>query len=210
MLDGTTLLLFLGATLALNVTPGPDMLYVATRGAAEGRTAGLVSALGIAGGTVFHTLAVALGLSSLLLAVPLAYDGVRLLGAAYLVWLGVKALVQRPAPAEAPQALARASLWSIFRQGVVTNVLNPKVALFFLAFLPQFASPARGSVALQLLLLGVLFNVSGTLVNGAVALAASGAGSWGRRRFRGGALLQRLTGVVFVGLGVRLALQQRP
>ncbi|MBF5044547.1 LysE family translocator [Aggregicoccus sp. 17bor-14] len=209
MTDPTNLLLFMGATLALNVTPGPDMLYVIARSASEGRRAGVASALGIAGGTVFHTLAVVLGLSSLLLAVPFAYDAVRLGGAAYLVYLGLRAIL-RPAGASAgTQRVAPASLWAIFRQGVVTNVLNPKVALFFLAFLPQFVDPARGRVPLQLLLLGVLFNASGTLVNLAVALAASGAGRWGRARVGGSALLQRLTGVVFVGLGVRLALQQR-
>lgn len=210
MLDAPTLLLFLGATLALNLTPGPDMLYVATRSAAEGRQAGLVSALGIAGGTVFHTLVVALGLSSFLLAVPLAYDIVRWLGAGYLFALGFRALARRQqGPAEAP-ALVRASPWRIFRQGVVTNALNPKVALFFLAFLPQFASPSRGSVSAQLLLLGLLFNVSGTLVNVLVALAASGASHWGRRRARGSAVLARLTGLVFVGLGARLLLEPRP
>ncbi|HET9450008.1 MAG TPA: LysE family translocator, partial [Aggregicoccus sp.] len=194
--------------LALNVTPGPDMLYVIARSASEGRRAGVASALGIAGGTVFHTLAVVLGLSSLLLAVPFAYDAVRLGGAAYLVYLGLRALLRPAAAGEGPR-VERASLWAIFRQGVVTNVLNPKVALFFLAFLPQFVDPARGSVPGQLLLLGVLFNVSGTLVNLAVALAASGAGQWGRSRLGSSALLQRLTGVVFVGLGVRLALQRR-
>ena len=208
MTDSANLLLFLGATLALNLTPGPDMLYVIARSASEGRRAGVASALGIAGGTVFHTLAVVLGLSSLLLAVPFAYDAVRLGGAAYLVYLGLRALL-RPSPSGAGPRVERASLWAIFRQGVVTNVLNPKVALFFLAFLPQFVDPARGSVPAQLLLLGVLFNVSGTLVNLAVALAASGAGQWGRSRLGSSALLQRLTGVVFVGLGVRLALQQR-
>ena len=208
MTDSANLLLFLGATLALNVTPGPDMLYVIARSASEGRRAGVASALGIAGGTVFHTLAVVLGLSSLLLAVPFAYDAVRLGGAVYLVYLGLRALL-RPSPSGAGPRVERASLWAIFRQGVVTNVLNPKVALFFLAFLPQFVDPARGSVPAQLLLLGVLFNVSGTLVNLAVALAASGAGQWGRSRLGSSALLQRLTGVVFVGLGVRLALQRR-
>lgn len=202
------LLLFLGATLALNVTPGPDMLYVIARSASEGRRAGVASAFGIAGGTVFHTLAVVLGLSSLLLAVPFAYDAVRFGGAAYLVYIGVRALVRPSDPGAGPR-VERASLWAIFRQGVVTNVLNPKVALFFLAFLPQFVDPARGSVPGQLLLLGVLFNVMGTLVNLAVALAASHAGRWGRARVGGSALLQRLTGVVFVGLGVRLALLER-
>ena len=123
--------------------------------------------------------------------------------------LGLRALLRPSVPSEGPR-VERASLGAIFRQGVVTNVLNPKVALFFLAFLPQFVDPARGSVPLQLLLLGVLFNVSGTLVNLAVAFAASGAGSWGRTRLGGSALLQRLTGGVFVGLGVRLSLQQRP
>jgi threonine/homoserine/homoserine lactone efflux protein len=208
MPDVASLLLFLGATLALNVTPGPDMLYVIARSASEGRRAGVASALGIAGGTVFHTLAVVLGLSSLLLAVPFAYDAVRFGGAAYLVYLGLRALLRPAAPGAGPR-VERASLWAIFRQGVVTNVLNPKVALFFLAFLPQFVSPARGSVPVQLLVLGVLFNVSGTLVNLAVALVASRAGSWGRARLGTSAWLQRLTGVVFVGLGVRLALQER-
>ncbi len=208
MTDSANLLLFLGATLALNLTPGPDMLYVLARSAAEGRRAGVASALGIAGGTVFHTLAVVLGLSSLLLAVPYAYDAVRLGGAAYLVYLGLRALLRPAAPGAGPR-VERASLGAIFRQGVVTNVLNPKVALFFLAFLPQFVDPARGSVPAQLLLLGVLFNVSGTLVNLTVALAASGAGQWGRARLGSSALLQRLTGLVFVGLGVRIALQRR-
>lgn len=209
MPTAANLLLFLGATLALNVTPGPDMLYVLARSASEGRRAGVASALGIAGGTVFHTLAVVLGLSSLLLAVPFAYDAVRLGGAAYLVYLGLRAILRPAGASDGAPRVAPASLWAIFRQGVVTNVLNPKVALFFLAFLPQFVDPSRGRVPLQLLLLGVLFNVSGTLVNLGVAFAASGAGRWGRARVGGSALLQRLTGAVFVGLGVRLALQQR-
>jgi threonine/homoserine/homoserine lactone efflux protein len=208
MPTAANLLIFLGATLALNLTPGPDMLYVIARSASEGRRAGVASALGIAGGTVFHTLAVVLGLSSLLLAVPLAYDVVRLGGAAYLVYLGLRSLLRPSAPVADPR-VERANLWAVFRQGVVTNVLNPKVALFFLAFLPQFVDPSSGGVPAQLLLLGVLFNLMGTLVNLAVAFAVSRAGHWGRARVGGGALVQRLTGIVFVGLGVRLALQQR-
>jgi threonine/homoserine/homoserine lactone efflux protein len=204
----SNLLLFLGATLALNFTPGPDMLYVFARGASEGRRAGIASVLGIAGGTVFHTMAVVLGLSSLLFAVPFAYDVVRLGGAAYLVYLGLRSLL-RPSVPTADTAIEPASLWTVFRQGVVTNVLNPKVALFFLAFLPQFVDPSRGGVPAQLLLLGVIFNVSGTLVNLTVALLASRAGSWGRSRMGGGARVQRLSGAVFLGLGVRLAVQQR-
>ena len=209
MPTSANLLIFLGATLALNLTPGPDMLYVIARSVAEGRRAGIASAFGIAGGTMVHTLAVVLGLSSLLLAVPFTYDAVRFGGAAYLVYIGLRALIRPSAPGDGP-SVEPASPWVIFRQGVVTNVLNPKVALFFLAFLPQFADPARGNVPGQLLLLGVLFNVSATLVNLAVAFVASRAGRWGRARMGNSALLQRLTGVVFVGLGVRLALQKRP
>ncbi|MET0401470.1 MAG: LysE family translocator [Cystobacter sp.] len=204
----SNLLLFLGATLALNFTPGPDMLYVIARSASEGRRAGIASVLGISGGTMFHTLAVALGLSSLLLAVPFAYDAVRLGGAAYLVYLGLRSVLRPSAPTKEVR-IVPASRWAVFRQGVVTNILNPKVALFFLAFLPQFVDPSQGHVAAQLLLLGLLFNVSATGVNLFFAFLASGAGDWGRSRWGGGTWVQRLTGLVFVGLGVRLAVQQR-
>jgi threonine/homoserine/homoserine lactone efflux protein len=217
------------AGLALNLTPGPDMLYVAARGAAEGRRAGVVSALGIGAGTLVHITALALGLSALLAAVPLAYDAVRYAGAAYLVYLGGRALLARPAAATATDApslgttasaattrttepLPPGRLAAIFRQGVLTNVLNPKVALFFLAFLPQFVDPARGSAVAQTVFLGLLFDCSGTIVNVAVALFASGA----RHRWlgrggsaRGAGALQRVTGAIFVALGVRIALAAR-
>ena len=208
MPDGSALLLFLGATLALNLTPGPDMLYVVARSIGEGRAAGVASALGIAAGCLVHTLLVSLGLAQLLLAVPAAYDAVRLAGAAYLVYLGVRAIVSRPAEngAAVPK---RASLGAIFRQGVVTNILNPKVALFFLAFLPQFVDASRGSVAGQMLILGVLFNVSGTLVNLGVGWAASGAGRWTAGRLAPSPLFQRLTGGVFIALGLRIAIAGR-
>jgi threonine/homoserine/homoserine lactone efflux protein len=195
------------AALALNVTPGPDMLYVATRSTSEGRTAGVVSALGIAAGTLVHITALALGLSALLATIPLAYDVVRYAGAAYLLYLGARALL-RPTPAGDVAAVQPAALGVVFRQGMVTNVLNPKVALFFLAFLPQFVDPSRGSPVVQTILLGLLFNTSGTLVNVLVALGASRAGSW-LRRGRAGQTLQRATGVIFVALGLRLALAGR-
>ena len=207
MPDTGTLLLFLAATITLNVTPGPDMLYVIARSVAQGRRAGVVSALGIAAGTVVHTALLALGLSGLLVAVPIAFELVKLAGAAYLMWLGARLLLRprsavlAPAPADAPIA-------AIFRQGVITNVLNPKVALFFLAFLPQFVDPRRVPVALQIAALGLLFNVSGTLVNVAVAALASRAGRWTRRR-AGTTVLERASGALFIGLGVRLALFER-
>ena len=207
MPDAGTLLLFLAATLTLNVTPGPDMLYVIARSVAQGRQAGIVSAFGIAGGTIVHTALVALGLSGLLLAVPIAFEIVKLAGAAYLMWLGARLLLRTGDTATAP-AVIRAPMGAIFRQGVVTNVLNPKVALFFLAFLPQFVDPRRGPVAVQIAALGLLFNVSGTLVNIAVALLASRAGQWTRRR-ASTTSLERASGGLFIGLGLRLALFER-
>ena len=208
MFDVHTLALFLTATLALNLTPGPDMLYVIARSAAEGRKAGIVSALWIAGGTVFHTAAVALGVVSLLAAVPVAFLIVKYAGAAYLIYLGIRAL-RSDAPLAAP-VVEHARLSVIFRQGVITNVLNPKVALFFLAFLPQFVDPARGDPALQVIVLGLLFNVSGTLVNLAVALASSRVAARLRRTSGTTRVVQRATGVLFIGLGARLAYGVRP
>ena len=201
--------LFLAAGLALNLTPGPDMLYVAARGAGEGRPAGIVSALGIGVGTLVHIALVAAGLAALLAAVPVAYMALRLGGAAYLVWLGVKAL--RAAPGDGAVAeLPPAPLGAIFRQGVITNVLNPKVALFFLAFLPQFVDPARGDPALQVIVLGLLFDVSGTLVNLTVALASSRVAARLRSTSGTTRFVQRATGVLFIGLGARLAYGARP
>lgn len=207
MSDTHALALFMLAALALNITPGPDMLYVAARGAGEGRAAGIASALGIGAGTLVHIAAVALGLSALLAAVPVAYTVVRIAGGAYLVYLGVRALRSRAALGVA--TLEPAPLGAVFRQGVVTNVLNPKVALFFLAFLPQFVDPARGSAARQIVVLGLLFDTSGTLVNLAVALGASGAAARLRRAGRASTVLHRLTGGVFIALGLRLAIGAR-
>ena len=199
-----SLALFLAAGLALNLTPGPDMLYVAARGASEGRPAGIVSALGIGVGTLVHIALVAAGLAAVLTAVPVAYLAIRLGGAAYLIYLGVRALLARPTTAAAP--LPPATLGAIFRQGVITNVLNPKVALFFLAFLPQFVDPTRGNPVLQVVALGLLFDTTGTLVNLAVAIGSSRAAE----RLRGPSVwLQRLTGGIFVALGLRLAFAAR-
>lgn len=193
---------FLAATLALNLTPGPDMLYVITRSATEGRAAGIVSSFGIATGCVVHTIIVAVGLAGLLAAVPAAFTAVRFAGAGYLMYLGVRRMLARPGLG--PEVLPPAPLGTVYRQGVITNVLNPKVALFFLAFLPQFVDRSAGGVSLQLAGLGTLFNVSGTIVNVLVALAASGTVRW----TRGSAIPEwaaRASGLVFVALGVRLA-----
>ena len=204
----STLYLFLVATLALNITPGPDMLYVIVRSIGQGRMAGVASALGIGAGCIVHTVAVALGLSALLRSLPLAFDIVKYVGAAYLCYLGIKTLISKSQIAiDGP--VRKDTLASVFAQGVLTNVLNPKVALFFLAFLPQFVSETRGPVMLQVIILGLLFVTSGTLVNITVALLASRLGD--RLLKRPGFLrFQRwFTGSVFILLAARIALTQR-
>lgn len=208
MSDSTSLLLFMTAALALNVTPGPDMMYIVARSSAEGTRAGVVSALGIAAGSLVHLAAIVLGLASLLEAVPVAYDVVRYIGAAYLIFLGVRAILERQA-AGAEAKVERAKLGRVFRQGAVTNILNPKVALFFAAFLPQFANPEQGSVAVQLIILGLLFNLSGTTVNLIVAYAAGRAGQSVRDRLGPAGLIRKFSGAVFILLGLRIALQRR-
>jgi len=194
------------ASLALNLTPGPDMLYVLGRSVGQGRRAGVVSALGIGAGTLVHMTAVALGLSALLREVPAAYEAIRYAGAAYLLYLGVRAWLERGAMAVRGGREAYVPLWRVFRQGVVTNVLNPKVALFFLAFLPQFVSPERGPVGLQIVLLGLAFDISGTAVNVGVGLAGGWLGDLLRRNPRLARAQRWFTGGVFVALAVRLAL----
>jgi len=208
MPDGQTLLLFVGAGLLLNVTPGPDLLYILGRAMGQGRSAGVLSALGIGAGCLFHVVAATLGLSAVVMALPLGYDLVRWAGAAYLVFIGLKALRSRGSSLQV-SALAPESRRRVFLQGALTNVLNPKVALFFLAFLPQFADPRRGPLAPQLLLLGTIFAVNGTLVCILFALFASRLGDWLKTRYGVSRLLDRATGGLFVALGLRLALLDR-
>src|SRR5205085_720591 len=183
-------LVFMAAALALNLTPGPDMLYVTARSVSDGRRAGVIAAFGIGTGTLVHIAALALGLAALLAAVPLAYDALRIAGAVYLLVIGVQ-LLFRPRGVNAATALPPASHTTIFAQAVLTNVLNPKVALFFLAFLPQFVEPTAGPAVAQIVLLGLLFDVQGTIVNVAVALLASGTTRRLRTNARAISLLQR-------------------
>lgn len=208
MISLTVLPLFLLASWTLNIAPGPDMLYVIARSAGQGRRAGLVSALGIAAGCLIQTGVVALGLASILAAVPLAYDLVKFVGAGYLIYLGIRALLSRQHSLIAPP-VERVSLWRIFAQGALTNVLNPKVALFFLAFLPQFTNPVYGPVPLQIVILGTIFTLSGTVVDIIVSLFSSFLGNWLKSHTRASKVLNWLTGGIFIGLGVRLAFLQR-
>lgn len=205
MFELSQLYFFMGATLALLLVPGPAVLYITARSANQGRLAGLVSVLAIETANFVQAVAATLGLSAILLSSALAFDAVKYLGAAYLIYLGVrKLLVSEEGTGEAtikPESLAR-----IYWQGLVVNLLNPKTALFFFAFLPQFVDPGRGNATTQTLLLGALFVGMGMITDSLYALAASSLADKlrGSRNFQKG---QRyFAGLVYVGLGITTAL----
>jgi len=201
----STLLVFGLAALALVALPGPNLMYIAARSLGEGRRAGIASAFGVETGALVHIVAAVVGLSALVASSATAFGVLRYLGAAYLVFLGLRTLLQRAAPAEAPQArpvpLARA-----YAEGVVVNVLNPKVALFFLALLPQFVDPARGPAAAQILVLGLVFLAIALVLDLAYALAAGALRSRLAPTARTLARRRRFTGGVYLLLGAVAAL----
>ncbi len=202
--DGTTLLVFLGASLVLLVTPGPAVFYIVARSIDQGRMAGMVSTLGVAAGSCLHIIAAALGISVLLASSAIAFNVVKLIGAAYLIYLGVRKFLI-PDPVETDVHVERRRLREIFVQGVIVNVFNPKTALFFLAFLPQFVDVAKGQVALQMILLGLLFALLGVLSDSAYAIAAGSFGQW-LKSHAGVLRAQRyFAGSVFIALGVLTA-----
>ena len=208
MLGTQHLTVFVVSGILLNLTPGQDTFYIIGRSVAQGRRAGVLSVLGIVSGSIIHTCAAAFGLSAILATSARAFLVVKFLGAAYLVYLGTRMLVDR-SPTVAPQgAFAHESGWAIYRAGLLTNLLNPKVALFFMAFLPQFVAPAAGSRIATFLFLGALFTCTGTIWCLVLAWSASAMSNRFRRSPSAGAMLKRATGVVFVGLGVKLAISR--
>lgn len=208
MFGSANLSLFIAASLVLIVTPGPDILYVVARGIAQGRLAGLLSAVGVTVGLLVHTVFAALGLAVLLQTSALAFTVVKGIGAAYLVYLGIKAFRDKDVfttKLDEPTASRRAIFW----QGVLSNVLNPKVALFFLAFLPQFVRPGSAQPALEMMLLGLLFAGMGILFLCVVGYFAGHVGRWLQRRPVWAARMRWITGSVFLLLGIRLAFLRR-
>lgn len=205
MLDTSTLLVFIAAVLVLLVTPGPAVLYIVARSIDQGRWAGFVSTLGIGVGTLIHVAAAALGVSALLVSSALAFNVVKYLGAAYLIYLGLQRLLtsEKTAPIKtlAPQKLSR-----IFYQGVLVNLLNPKTALFFFAFLPQFVDVGRGNVALQVFILGLIMMILGIISDGLYALLAGSIGHWLRDNLRFLRAQRYFAGTVFITLGLVTAL----
>ncbi|MES2687857.1 MAG: LysE family translocator [Pseudomonadota bacterium] len=214
MPDFQHLLLFIAAGWLLNLTPGPDVLYIVTHSLRSGVRAGIVAGLGITAGCFVHIFAAAVGVGALLAASATAFTVLKWLGAAYLLWTGIKILfARRPQASTDLRAVAASQphrpLKAIFIGGFWTNVLNPKVAIFFLAFVPQFIAPDAANPALAFALLGILFNLNAVPVNAGWALAAA----WMARREavqRGMHWLDRAAGLMFIGFGIKLALTDNP
>ena len=216
MPDAHQLLLFVAAGLLLNLTPGPDVLYIVSHALRSGARAGIVAGLGISAGCFVHIVAAAVGMSALMAASTTAFSVLKWLGAAYLLWIGARMLLSR-APPKTPELTAGHAIHApangmkaVFLGGFWTNALNPKVALFFLAFVPQFIAPGAPNKALAFLLLGLLFNFNGLWVNIGWALASA----WLARRVgavqRGRHWLARASGIMFMGFGLKLALSDLP
>ena len=202
MPDASTFALFVAAALVLLIVPGPSVLYIVARSVEGGRTAGLVSVLGVQTGALVHIAFATLGLSAILASSAVAFSVVKWLGAAYLVWLGLMRIFGRDEEEDGvavePERLSR-----VFSQGVIVNTLNPKTALFFLAFLPQFVDPARGAAWVQILLLGATFVVLALCSDGLYALLSGTAGGWLRRKMKDAAFKR---GQRYVSGGVLIAL----
>ncbi len=198
--------LFAVAATLLLLTPGPAVLYIVARSVEQGRIAGLASAFGITTGTLVHVLASTLGLSALLASSTLAFAVVKYAGAGYLIYMGVRRILKRTDTSASPLELPRRSMARLYRDGFIVNLLNPKTALFFLAFLPQFVDPSRGAVPFQIAFLGLLFTLMGLTSDGLYALVAGTAGVWVKRQSRYLDWERYVTGSVFIGLGVTAAL----
>jgi threonine/homoserine/homoserine lactone efflux protein len=205
------LALFVVSGLLLNVMPGPDSLLIMTRSATQGWRAGCAAALGIGTGTFVHIFAAALGLSAVLATSAAAFTAVKLVGAAYILWMAFGLLSSKKRDSEAAQPLAVPPLpyRKIFAQGFLTNVLNPKVALFFLAFVPQFISADSPDKALAFIVLGCIFNINGTVWCNALALLTAGASARLKVNPTVSLWLNRVTGSLFVWLGIKLALSKQ-
>lgn len=210
MSDPAFWLVFFSAALALNVSPGPDLLFVLSRTLSGGRRVGVASACGVCSGALVHVAAAALGISAILATSALAFAVVKYVGAAYLLYLGIQTLRSAGAGMQLNlNAAPRTSAWQAYRQGILVDILNPKAAIFFMAFLPQFVRADQGAVAVQLLVLGVLVVMVAIVVECALVLLAARASSALRENRRLSQWLDRVLGSVLIGLGIRLGLAER-
>lgn len=202
------LLLFVGASAALAVAPGPDNIYVLTQAAMHGRKAGILVTLGLCTGLLLHIAAVALGIAAILKTSPMAFTALKIVGATYLLYLAWQAFRAGDAQIAARDGTPiRPS--ALYLRGIVMNVSNPKVAIFFLAFLPQFASPARGPMSVQIVVLGIAFMLTALIIFSAIAWTADRLGDWLGRSKRAQSIIHRLAGSVFILLACRLVLEKQ-
>ena len=208
MIEPARFALFIGVSWALIIAPGPDMFYVITRGMAHGRRAGMLSAIGVVCGILVHTTAAALGLSLILQTSAFAFLFVKFVGAAYLIYLGIKAWRDQSSFNPQPSA-SIATSGVLFWQGVLSNVLNPKIAIFFLAFLPQFVDRGSNHVAVQMVILGVTFACFGLCFLLIVGYSSGTIGRWLMDRPRYAQFFQRFAGGLLIVLGIRLALTEK-
>jgi threonine/homoserine/homoserine lactone efflux protein len=202
----TSIGLFAVAAALLLLTPGPAVFYIVARSVEQGRIAGLASVFGTTTGTLVHVAASTLGLSALLASSALAFAVVKYAGAAYLIYLGARRILKRADTSAERADMSKRSIRRLYRDGFIVNLLNPKTALFFLAFLPQFVDPSRGAIPFQIAFLGLLFTVMGLTSDGLYALVAGTAGVWVKQRSRYLDWERYVTGSVFIGLGVTAAL----
>jgi threonine/homoserine/homoserine lactone efflux protein len=208
LIEPTKFILFVGVSWALIIAPGPDMLYVITRGVTQGRRAGMLSAVGVICGILVHTTAAAFGLTLILHTSAFAFSLIKYLGAIYLIALGVKAWRDK-STFRLQSSRVSVSFHKVFWQGVLSNVLNPKVAIFFLAFLPQFVDKASNQMTFQMVILGLTFACFGLCFLLMIGYSSGTIGSWLTGRPRYAQFLQRFAGGILIGLGVRLALTER-
>ena len=203
--SATNLSLFVSATLVLLLVPGPAVLYIFARSVEQGRSAGLVSIFGIHVATLVHVAAAAIGLSALLASSALSFSAEKYAGAAYLIWLGLKKLFGHSDFSDVENGLPVRSRLRLFREGFIVSLLNPKTALFFLAFLPQFVDLGRGSVAMQIAVLGIIYTMIGVLTDSSYALAAGTVAKWLKRRPAYLKAERWVSGLVYIGLGLTAA-----
>ena len=208
MPDLSQLLIFMGVVALLFIAPGPAVILTLARSMSSGPKTGIATGAGIAVGDMLHTFAAVVGLSAILMTSAWAYESVKYAGAAYLIYLGFMAIRNsRPRP-DIPAARP-ITAWPAFRQAVLIEILNPKTALFFLSFLPQFTDPARGEIWMQLLILGSVFVFMSFVYTSMLAIFAAGASGWLKRRSLLARWQGKLTGTIYIALGLQLALQER-
>lgn len=208
MISSETFITFFAASVLLGMAPGPDNIFVLTQSALRGRFAGIFVTLGLCTGLIVHTAAVALGVAAIFQASALAFTALKLIGAAYLLYLAWQAF-RASASGIRMGEQSQLDSWQLYRRGIIMNITNPKVSIFFLAFLPQFADPARGALTPQIALLGGLFIIATLLVFSSIAILAGSLGKWLTRSAKAEQIMNRIAGTVFAALALKLATTQR-